>query len=42
MALLMRLAGKRPLRLAADSAAASYRIERDPSERRAASMRRQF
>ena len=42
MALIMRLAGKRPLRLAFDRAAASYWIAREPLEGEASSMRRQF
>ena len=42
MALVMRLAGKRPLRLAPDRAAASYWIGRAPSEGGISSMRRQF
>jgi len=42
MALVMRIAGKRPLRLAPDPTAASYWIAREAPEGRAASMRRQF
>ena len=43
MALVMRLAGKRPLRLARDSAASSYWICREPSVGAPASgMKRQF
>ena len=43
IALLMRIAGKRPLRLASDQAAASYWVYREPSESEAStSMRRQF
>jgi large-conductance mechanosensitive channel len=40
MALVMRMVGKRPLRLAPDRAAATYWIEREPGG--ASSMRRQF
>jgi Saxitoxin biosynthesis operon protein SxtJ len=43
IALFMRIAGKRPLRLAPDQTAASYWISREPSEGEApTSMRRQF
>ena len=42
MALVMRLAGKRPLRLARDSAASSYWIHREPPMSAASSMKRQF
>jgi Saxitoxin biosynthesis operon protein SxtJ len=42
MALVMRMAGRRPLRLVADAAAPSYWIARDPSEGGPAGMRRQF
>ena len=42
MAFLMRLAGKRPLRLAPDRTAASYWIAREPPEGGESSMRRQF
>lgn len=42
IALLMRAAGKDPLRLARDDAAASYWIVRDPPGPDAESMRRQF
>ena len=42
MALVMRIVGKRPLRLAPDRAAATYWIERVPSKRSGSSMRRQF
>jgi large-conductance mechanosensitive channel len=42
MALVMRTAGKRPLRLAPDRAAASYWIYRNSPEGGASSMRRQF
>jgi hypothetical protein len=42
LAFSMRLTGKRPLRLAADPAAASYWIARAPGESRTSSMRRQF
>jgi len=41
-ALLMRLFGKRPLRLAAEPAAASYWLERRPPGPAAESMRQQF
>jgi hypothetical protein len=40
MALVMRIAGKRPLPLAPDQAASSYWISREPSG--SSSMRRQF
>ena len=42
MALLMRMLGKRPLRLAPDHAAASYWIARQPLEGETSSMRTQF
>ena len=42
MAFLMRVAGRRPLRLAPDRATASYWIEREPPEGGPSSMRRQF
>jgi large-conductance mechanosensitive channel len=42
MALLMRIIGKRPLRLAPDPTAASYWIERERSTSGSSSMRRQF
>jgi hypothetical protein len=42
MALLMRIVGKRPLRLAPDRTAPTYWIGRNPSTSGAASMRRQF
>ncbi len=42
MAFVMRIAGKRPLRLAADRTAASYWIERQPPEAGASNMKRQF
>lgn len=42
MALLMRIAGKRPLHLAPDRMAATYWIKREPLEDRASNMRRQF
>ena len=42
MAFFMRIVGKRPLRLAADKAAATYWIEREPVAGGASSMRRQF
>lgn len=42
MALVMRMAGKRPLRLSPDRTTATYWIKREPSEGGAASMRRQF
>jgi hypothetical protein len=41
-ALVMRLAGKRPLRLAADATAATYWIEREPPAGGASSMKRQY
>jgi hypothetical protein len=42
MALLMRMAGKRPLRLAPDRGVASYWIVREPTQGRASTMKRQF
>jgi len=42
MALVMRIAGKRPLRLVPDRTAASYWIVREPPNGEASSMRRQF
>jgi large-conductance mechanosensitive channel len=42
MALVLRILGKRPLRLAADRAAATYWMEREPSTGEASNMRRQF
>jgi saxitoxin biosynthesis operon SxtJ-like protein len=42
MALVMRMVGKRPLRLSPDRDAASYWIKREPPEGGAPSMRRQF
>jgi len=42
MAIVMRMVGKRPLRLAPDRAASSYWIYREPPEGEAPSMRRQF
>ena len=42
MALVMRIAGKRPLRLAPDRAASSYWIYRNAAPGEASSMRRQF
>lgn len=42
MALVMRMAGKRPLRLVPDRTAASYWIAREPPEGEPSSMRRQF
>jgi hypothetical protein len=42
MALVMRMAGRRPLRLAPDRAALSYWIAREPPEGEPSSMRRQF
>jgi hypothetical protein len=42
MAFVMRIVGKRPLRLVADRAAATYWIERELPEATASSMRRQF
>jgi large-conductance mechanosensitive channel len=42
LAVVMRLLGKRPLRLAPDPAAASYWIARDPAEGQPSNMTRQF
>jgi large-conductance mechanosensitive channel len=42
MALLMRIAGKRPLRLAPDHAASSYWVYRNTPHGEASSMKRQF
>jgi hypothetical protein len=42
MAFIMRIAGKRPLRLAADRAASSYWIYRNVPQGEASSMKRQF
>ena len=42
MAFVMRMLGKRPLRLVPDPAAATYWIKREPPEGEAPSMRRQF
>ena len=42
MAFLMRIVGKRPLRLVADRTAATYWIEREPPAGGASTMRRQF
>jgi hypothetical protein len=42
MAFVMRMLGKRPLRLAPDRTAATYWITREPPEGGASSMRRQF
>lgn len=42
MALVMRIAGKRPLRLAPDRTATTYWIEREPSTGGSSSMTRQF
>jgi hypothetical protein len=42
MSLVVRIVGKRPLRLAPDRTAATYWIERVPSTSAASSMRRQF
>jgi large-conductance mechanosensitive channel len=42
MALVMRIAGKRPLRLVPDRTAASYWIAREAPEGEPSSMRRQF
>jgi hypothetical protein len=42
MALVMRIVGKRPLRLASDRTTASYWIEREPSTSGSSSMKRQF
>jgi hypothetical protein len=42
MALAMRIAGKRPLRLTLDRALASYWVYHEPPEAEASSMRRQF
>jgi hypothetical protein len=42
MALVIRIAGKRPLRLVPDRNAATYWIEREPSANGASNMTRQF
>jgi Saxitoxin biosynthesis operon protein SxtJ len=42
MAYIMRIAGKRPLRLTPDRTASSYWIERERPEGGSSSMRRQF
>jgi hypothetical protein len=42
MAFVMRIFGKRPLRLAPDRAASSYWIDRESPDGEASSMRRQF
>jgi amino acid transporter len=42
MALVMRLAGKRPLHLAFDPSADSYWIKREPSQAGESTMRQQF
>jgi hypothetical protein len=42
MALVMRMVGRRPLRLSPDPTAATYWIKREPPEGGASSMRRQF
>jgi Saxitoxin biosynthesis operon protein SxtJ len=42
MALVMRMVGKRPLRLSPDRAAATYWIKREPPEGGTPSMRQQF
>jgi large-conductance mechanosensitive channel len=42
MALVMRIAGRRPLRLSPDRAAATYWIRHEPPEGGPSSMRRQF
>ena len=42
MAFIMRMAGKRPLRLSPDRTAATYWIKRESPEGGATSMRRQF
>jgi Saxitoxin biosynthesis operon protein SxtJ len=42
MALVMRIAGKKPLRLAPDRAASSYWINREPPGAGSSSMRQQF
>lgn len=42
MALIMRIVGKRPLRLAADRTSATYWIKREPPAGGASNMRRQF
>jgi hypothetical protein len=42
MALVMRITGKRPLRLAPDQTAASYWIERERQKGGPSTMRRQF
>ena len=42
LALVMRMLGKRPLRLAPDPAASSYWLPREPAGGEASNMRRQF
>jgi hypothetical protein len=42
MAFVMRMMGKRPLRLSPDRTAATYWIKREPPEGGASNMRRQF
>jgi hypothetical protein len=42
MAFVMRMLGKRPLRLAPDRTAATYWIKREPPQGGASSMKRQF
>jgi hypothetical protein len=42
MALVMRIGGRRPLRLAPDRAAASYWIRHEPAEGGPSNMKRQF
>ena len=42
MALIMRMVGRRPLRLSPDRTAATYWIKREPPEGVASNMRRQF
>jgi hypothetical protein len=42
MALVMRMVGRRPLRLSPDRTAATYWIKRDPPDGGASGMRRQF
>jgi large-conductance mechanosensitive channel len=42
IALVLRMVGKRPLRLAPDRTAATYWIEREPSTSESSAMRRRF
>lgn len=42
MALVMRLVGKRPLRLGSDPAATSYWLPRQPADAGGSDLRRQF